>query len=277
MQITQKNRLSLLVATGLFCAPLQASGQSNWYAGLSAGCALTNQKITSDKIQPIATNATYKAMWGDFLGKKNSKAKLNVGLFGGWGYQFANGFTLRGELSFSSIFGNQDVVRAKDVSQENAAQFLLAIKNIAIPGGATAVNTIQANLAGNENLKTAWDGVSKEIPTAPGTANITTSVKRNFAISFAPQIGFTFCKNTFVFAEFGVGIAATDLTILGVSAKYGAILFSPGAGIEYGFGNWRLGLKYNYEFSKSKKFGNTNSINLNTQNHLINARISYAF
>lgn len=261
-------KLTLLSMLALVSAA--NANHNGFYVGLGLGGAFTNHALNStknyeDAFTAIGTVAVLNPNpLANFFGKKSSKMKFTASLFTGYRWKFTNGFTLGAELALYSIFGKQKADRIV----VPAAQY-------------TDVN----NATGTAG--TALPG---------GTANFAmgTSLKRTFTVTVAPQVGFSVNPCLFVYGEFGFGMAWNKM---GIYTDFGALqddksksqfIMSPGAGVDYKFSsNVCVGLKYNYEFSTKKNYGDistgglggqaTAPYDVKTSNHIVQLRVSYAF
>lgn len=112
--------LGTLLALSLSAAPAYAEGTfTGFYAGAEVAAARSDTKTT-------VTPAT-----GAAATRTNKKTQADVGLFGGFGYQFDNGFYLGTEASVNRPTGQNKAVTLAGVSVRERPQYELALKGVA--------------------------------------------------------------------------------------------------------------------------------------------------
>lgn len=252
-------KLTLLSMLALVSAA--NANHNGFYVGLGLGGAFTNHAFNQD----TATETAVKVIRGfnDFYGKKSSKMKFTAGLFGGYRWKFINGFTLGAELSLYGIFGKQIAERANGTVPNSVIAYAEVLNDRFTAAQRTAIAAIAA-----PNIKTG------------------TILKRTFAFTVAPQVGFSVSPCFFVYGEFGLGMAwnKTALYVEGyaddVSGKSKTqFIMSPGVGVDYKFSsNVCVGLKYNYEFSTKRNYADAPLVaDCKSSNHIVQLRVAYAF
>ncbi|WP_085338143.1 outer membrane protein [Aquidulcibacter paucihalophilus] len=112
--------LGTLLALGLSAAPAYAEGTfTGFYAGAEVAAARSDTKTTVTPVTGAAATRT------------NKKTQADIGLFGGFGYQFDNGFYLGTEASVNRPTGQNKAVTLAGVSVRERPQYELAIKGVA--------------------------------------------------------------------------------------------------------------------------------------------------
>ena len=112
--------LGTLLALGLSAAPAYAEGTfTGFYAGAEVAAARSDTKTTVTPVTGAAATRT------------NKKTQADIGLFGGFGYQFDNGFYLGTEASVNRPTGQNKAVTLAGVSGRERPQYGLAIKGVA--------------------------------------------------------------------------------------------------------------------------------------------------
>lgn len=112
--------ISTLMAAGLLSAPAYAEGTfTGFYAGAEAGAVRSDSKSTVTPVTGAAASRT------------NKKTSADLGLFGGYGYQFDNGVYLGGEVSVNRPTTQSKAVTLAGVSVRERAQYEIAGKGIA--------------------------------------------------------------------------------------------------------------------------------------------------
>lgn len=112
--------LGTLLALGLSAAPAYAEGNfTGFYAGAEVAAARSDTKTTVTPVTGAAATRT------------NKKTQADIGLFGGFGYQFDNGFYLGTEASVNRPTGQNKAVTLAGVSVRERPQYELALKGVA--------------------------------------------------------------------------------------------------------------------------------------------------
>lgn len=109
-----------LLALALSAAPAYAEGTfSGFYAGAEVAAARSDTKTTVTPATGAAASRTSK------------KTQADVGLFGGYGYQFDNGFYLGAEASANRPTAQNKVITLSGVPVRERPQYELALKGVA--------------------------------------------------------------------------------------------------------------------------------------------------